>query len=476
MAKGGALPLFVLLVMHGATMATATLGNFTFSPPELLRVIEQTSHQVLWNCSIEGVQRVLLTASDEVVASVDNGTWWVTNDTDGITVMEGNFSVSAHFLGYSTVNLTLLGEDGEVLAYGELKTSVMLLSNNLSTIFATSQGVIIAIVYVFMGATIDLEVVKGIVKKPIGPAVGIVCQYGGMPLIAFGLSQVVFKDDPLLQLGIFLSGCCPGGGASNMWTHLLGGRLDLSIMMTFASTIFAFVAIPAWVFALGPVIAGQTDFMIPFGDIAIMVVSLVLPCGAGVLIQKFLPKVAKIMKKLLTPFSLLNIIYIFTFGVYANFFVFSIIDFRMIASGLALPILGFLLGIISSIILRLPRQDMIAISIETGIQNASIAQFILFFTLEQPAGSIAFVMAAAYVLMTPIPLALAFIIKTVYTKVRACIKPEEVKQDKDEEKSDAPRVEAPPICKDIPGYVSSVDLPMKKPSQGIDNLAAELDE
>lgn len=58
--------------------------------------------------------------------------------------------------------------------------------------------------------------------------------------ISFLLGLALFPDDPLLRLGLFLNGSCPGGGASNMWTHLLGGSLDLSIMMTFISTITAF--------------------------------------------------------------------------------------------------------------------------------------------------------------------------------------------------------------------------------------------
>ena len=43
-----------------------------------------------------------------------------------------------------------------------------------------------------------------------------------------------------LQLGLFVTGCCPGGGGSNMWTLILGGNLHLSITMTCVSTIAAF--------------------------------------------------------------------------------------------------------------------------------------------------------------------------------------------------------------------------------------------
>lgn len=43
-----------------------------------------------------------------------------------------------------------------------------------------------------------------------------------------------------MQLGMFFTGVSPAGGASNIWTYVLGGNLDLSITMTTISTFAAF--------------------------------------------------------------------------------------------------------------------------------------------------------------------------------------------------------------------------------------------
>jgi predicted Na+-dependent transporter len=37
-------------------------------------------------------------------------------------------------------------------------------------------------------------------------------------------------------LALFIYGCCPGGSASNNWTILLNGDIDLSAIMTVVST------------------------------------------------------------------------------------------------------------------------------------------------------------------------------------------------------------------------------------------------
>ena len=51
---------------------------------------------------------------------------------------------------------------------------------------------------------------------------------------------MAFFTDPGLQLGLFLTGCSPGGGASNIWTYLFNGNINLSVTMTFVSALVAF--------------------------------------------------------------------------------------------------------------------------------------------------------------------------------------------------------------------------------------------
>lgn len=76
-------------------------------------------------------------------------------------------------------------------------------------------------------------------------------------LIGYGL----FSDYPSMWLGLFLTGCSPGGGGSNMWTYLLDGSLDLSVTMTFVSTVGAFAALPIWVFSLARTIFNGEFYM-----------------------------------------------------------------------------------------------------------------------------------------------------------------------------------------------------------------------
>ena len=53
---------------------------------------------------------------------------------------------------------------------------------------------------------------------------------------------------------------------------------------------------------------------------------------------------------------------------------------------MGLPWIGFAFGCTIARLTKRPAEDVIAIAIETGVQNTGMAIFILWFTLDQPMG------------------------------------------------------------------------------------------
>lgn len=112
------------------------------------------------------------------------------------------------------------------------------------------------------------------------------------------------------------------------------------------------------------------------------------------------------------------IIFIIVFGTYANFFMFRLMSWRILASAAITVWCGFAIGYLLATLLKLPHADRIAISVETGIQNTGIAIALLGFSLSPPSNDIATVVPVAASIVTPIPLTLVLI----YQKVRAWLK------------------------------------------------------
>jgi len=242
-----------------------------------------------------------------------------------------------------------------------------------------------------------------------------VSQFIFMPIAAFALSFIFPAHMPEMRLGLFVTGCSPGGGASNIWTVMFGGNIDLSVTMTAVSTFSAFFMMPVWMFAVGEVIIEDTDIVVPYTKILTYGIMLVLPLSIGVAINKYLPKVSEFMVKILKPLAFFLIVFILVCGIWSQFFMIKLISWRIAVVGFALPWLGFAFGCLFSKLCRRERVDIIAIAIETGVQNTGMAIFMLWFTLEHPAGDLAAVVPVAVATFTPFPLLAGLI----YYKLRA---------------------------------------------------------
>ena len=109
----------------------------------------------------------------------------------------------------------------------------------LQLIFTIFVAILVSINNISMGCVISLPTILAVVKKPIAPVIGFACQFLIMPLGSYLIGKYMFPDDVNFRLGLFVLGCCPGGTGSNFWTLLFDGDVDLSITMTFLSTIAA---------------------------------------------------------------------------------------------------------------------------------------------------------------------------------------------------------------------------------------------
>ncbi len=342
--------------------------------------------------------RLVLTSQHPNVASLEGERQFElvpqTDDVDrpwtvNVTDRPWKVNVTANFLGFTEIQASLKKEGSEesLVSSDRLPVSVTRVKTIQSKMFGYSVAVLISIAYVNMGCAMDLGVVKEQLRLPIGPAIGFACQFVVMPLLSFALGYIF--DSAPMRLGLFVTGTSPGGGASNIWTLMFGGNLNLSVTMTAISTFAAFIMMPAWIFTLGTVIFSDSDIIIPYYKICTYAVCLVVPLSIGLLITRYLPRVSKVMVRVIKPMALFLILFILIFGVWANLYMFKLMDWRVIIAGMGLPWLGFAFGCTLARLCRCSVEDVTAIAIETGVQNTGMSIFILWFTLDHPLGDIA---------------------------------------------------------------------------------------
>ena len=87
---------------------------------------------------------------------------------------------------------------------------------------------LLGIVMFAMGMTLTLGDFKRVLKSPKVISLGLLLQYGLMPLLAFIIAIVLGLPTELMA-GLILVGACPGGTASNVICYLGRGGVALSI-------------------------------------------------------------------------------------------------------------------------------------------------------------------------------------------------------------------------------------------------------
>ena len=114
--------------------------------------------------------------------------------------------------------------------------------------------------------------------------VGFCCQFLVMPLTSYGLGYLVLETK-YERLGLLLLGCCPGGVGSNFWTAMLGGDINLSVTMTFFSSVAAFAMTSFWIWMLGSPLVSE-DLPIPYIQLTIALFSFAIPIILGMVSRK----------------------------------------------------------------------------------------------------------------------------------------------------------------------------------------------
>jgi BASS family bile acid:Na+ symporter len=235
-------------------------------------------------------------------------------------------------------------------------------------------GIALMIVMIGMGLSLTTQDFKRIVLYPKAILLGMINQMVFLPLIAFVLISF-FDVRPALAIGLMILAACPGGPTSNLITHLCKGDTALSVSLTAVSSILTLFTIPL-ILEWSVQYYSAQDAIVEINRLDIfkdlLLVSLV-PIAVGMLIKHYKSDFAAKMEKpvkIASALILLVLIVGLTIKERANIIpYFSEVGL----SALSLNIVSLALGFTTARLMGLTKQQSISISIESGIQNGTLA-------------------------------------------------------------------------------------------------------
>ena len=219
-----------------------------------------------------------------------------------------------------------------------------------------------------MGLTLAPQDFRIVLSRPKDILFGCLAQFTVMPLLAWALAWA-FSLPKELALGVILVGCCPGGTASNVITYLAKGDLALSVGMTATSTLLAPVMTPLLVWLL----AGTMVDVDTMGMLMSIVYVIIAPIIAGLLCQRFLPRLTRSVVPYLPAFSSVVIALVVGIIVSHNATRLLVGGMLVILVVMLHNVLGLTIGFLIGRLLKLERAKCVAVSVEVGMQNSGLA-------------------------------------------------------------------------------------------------------
>jgi len=248
----------------------------------------------------------------------------------------------------------------------------------------------ITIAFVMFGVALDIKLrhFREVLSKPKSAITGIISQFILLPAVTF-LFILLLKPSPTVALGMILVAACPGGNISNFMTYMAKGNIALSVSLTAFATVAATIMTPANFAFWGDMYVnfyektGSSEYLRPieidfWQVVQTVFILLGIPVILGLFFAQKFPKLTARVKKPIKQASIIIFILFVIILLSANFsnfmkFIHLIFFIVLIHNGLALGT-----GFLFSTIMKRPRFDRRAITLETGIQNSGLALVLMF--------------------------------------------------------------------------------------------------
>ena len=226
----------------------------------------------------------------------------------------------------------------------------------------------LGIIMLGMGMTLHWQDFSHVLRHPRDLGLGLVVQFGCMPLLAFGLCHV-FALPPELAMGMILVGTAPGGTASNVLTFIARGDVAFSVAMTAAATLVSLLLTPPLTWLLGGVWVP-----VDMGGLFWSIVKIVLvPVLLGLLLHHFQRGLVDRLMPFLPLASALVITLVIAGIIAVNARNILSAGPAIFAAVIAHNGLGLAVGWFATCRLRFSPPRRRALAIEIGTQNSGLA-------------------------------------------------------------------------------------------------------
>lgn len=192
-----------------------------------------------------------------------------------------------------------------------------------------------------------------------------------LPLLAFGLGQLLFGSDPELVTGIVLEYSVPVGVITFMWVGMFNGNSPLALATILVSTVIAPFSIPLTL----QLLLGTVIHVDAWGMMLSMIEMVGIPAVLGMLVNQFThgwgndvlsPRIAPLIKLFVIVIITSNSTGMSSYVLHPTPQLLQVAAFVLIFSSM-----GYFAGLLAARVLRRTYPDLVTMSFATGLRNIS---------------------------------------------------------------------------------------------------------
>ena len=234
----------------------------------------------------------------------------------------------------------------------------------------------LGVIMLGLGLSLSIADFTRIVRYPKAVLVGLFIQMFVLTGVCFGIA-LLFRLPPELAVGLMLLAASPGGATANIYSHLAHGDVALNITLTAINSALSLLALPFIVsLSLQFFMASDQYVPPPFRKIVEVGVIILGPVMIGMFLRSRFPALAARVEKPIRLFSVLLLAGL-VFAALAQEWNTLTKYFAVVGGAcLVFNLLSMAVGYGVPLAVKLPDKQAIAIAMEIGIHNGTLAIFI----------------------------------------------------------------------------------------------------
>jgi BASS family bile acid:Na+ symporter len=227
-----------------------------------------------------------------------------------------------------------------------------------------------------LGLSLTIADFQRVVKFPKVIFIGLFCQMIILPVVCFSIAKG-FGLAPELAVGLMLLAASPGGSTANLFSHLANGDVALNISLTAFNSILSILMLPLIVnFSIDYFMESGQVVPLQFKKIIEVFAIVLVPVGIGMIVNAKNPSISIKLEKPVKILSALFLVLIIVSAIIKEKA--HIVEyFQQIGiPALLFNVLSLGIGYFIPRMLNIGKKQAIAIGMEIGIHNGTMAIFI----------------------------------------------------------------------------------------------------